>query len=146
MNHIAILNPKLGFLLKIILNKKTIESRWYLHKTAPWNKIYKNDVIYFKDSGKSITVSAKVDNVLQFDNLNKEEIKKLIKKYGKDIGIDKQKEKEFYNRIKDKNYCILIFLKNTKVLLDPFNIDKSGFGNACAWLCVKDLNKIKMDK
>jgi hypothetical protein len=42
-----------------------------------------------------------------------------------------------------KNYCILIFLKEVKSI-SPFDINKAGFGNASAWLCVEDIENIKI--
>ena len=44
---------------------------------------------------------------------------------------------------KGKNYCVLIWLKNPRII-EPFGINKSGFGSAAAWLCVEDINKIRL--
>ena len=44
---------------------------------------------------------------------------------------------------KNKNYCILMFLENpTKI--KPFKINKKGFGINSAWLCINNINKIKI--
>ena len=42
---------------------------------------------------------------------------------------------------KKKNYCILVFLTNVEEI-NPFNIDKTGFGNACAWITLPDVRSI----
>jgi predicted transcriptional regulator len=138
-NHVAILAGKWGLLGKILDGRKTIESRWYVHRTNPWNNISAGDVVYFKESGKPVEAKADVEKVLFFENLDDEKIKMVIGKYGERIGISLDNS-EFYS---GKNYCILVFLKNVKKV-EPFQVDKKGFGNAAAWLTVSDINKIKI--
>jgi len=65
-----------------------------------------------------------------------------LNKYGKANGIGKDKFGGFFKIFKNKKYCILIFLKNTKKI-KPFEIDKKGFGAMSAWLTVNNINKIK---
>lgn len=141
MDHVAILCPKIKMLEKILSGEKTIESRWYKNKIAPWNRIAKNDVVYFKDSSKLITAKAIVEKVMQFSELDIKKIKKIINQYYKQIGID-IKNVDYTNYL-NKNYCILVFIKNVKQI-KPFNINKKGFGNACAWLCISDIDNIKI--
>ena len=88
MHHLAIMNRKLGFLPKILNGSKTIESRWYINRTPPWNKISKGDIVFFKNSGQKVTAKATVLNVLQFEKLSKDKIFELINKYGDAIGLD----------------------------------------------------------
>ena len=139
MHHIAILDKKRKLLQKIISKEKTIESRWYQTKRTPWNNIKSGDIIYFKDCGESITVKAQVSNVLFFDDLNKEKVLSITKKYGKAICLETLEYIDYYIK---KKYGILMFLENVKTI-KPFNINKSGFGNACAWITIKDIKKIK---
>jgi len=151
MHHIAIMNKKWKLIDKILSGEKKIETRWYINKVAPWNKISAGDTIYFKDSGSPITAKAEVKEVLYFARDNNDlfsnvvefDSKLILEKYGRDIciadidGFDEYAE--------SKNYCILIFLKNPSKV-KPFNIDKSGFGSACAWMCVKNIERIKLWK
>ncbi len=138
-HHVAILAAKWKLLEKILDGEKTIESRWYVHKTNPWNNIRAGDVVYFKETGKQIEAKAVAKKVLFFDKLNDRKINETLKKYGRRIGISKENSK-FYS---GKNYCILVFLKNVERVA-PFQIDKRGFGNAVAWLTVQNINKIKI--
>lgn len=115
MDHVAIMNPKLGYIDNILSGEKKIESRWLKNKSAPWGKVSEGDAIYFKDSGKPVTAVAEVEEVEQFAGLEGE-----------------------------KKYCILIHLKNPR-RIEPFNIDKRGFGSATAWLCVGDINRIRLE-
>ena len=138
MDHIAILDKKRKLLQKIISGEKTIESRWYQTKRTPWHNIKKEDIVYFKDAGELITVKAKVKEVLFFDELNKDKVEKILQIYGREIAMETLEYTPYYDK---KNYCILIFLEDVQEI-EPFDIDKKGFGNACAWMTVKDVKKI----
>jgi ASC-1-like (ASCH) protein len=139
MDHIAILDKKRKLLQKIISGEKTIESRWYQTKRAPWHAIAKDDVVYFKDCGEPVTAKATVQGVLFFDDLNRAKVEKIILKYGKAIGFTNLTYNEKYDK---KRYCILMFLKDVQEI-EPFDIDKTGFGNACAWMSMEDIERIK---
>jgi len=142
MHHIAIMRKSWGLLPKILTGEKTVESRWYKNKYAPWDKIKQEDIIYFKNSGEPITIKAEVSKILQFENLTPKIIKRILDKYAKaDLGVDKLTP-EIKNYVTNKNYCILIFFKNPKKI-KPFNINKSGFGAMASWICVEDIAKIK---
>ena len=139
MEHIAFLSKKLDLLNKIISREKTIESRWYVNKKPPYNSISINDVIYFKNSGEPVSVKTKVENVIFYNNLNEEKIRKIISQYGKEICIDM----DYLINIKEKRLCTLIFLKDVKKI-EPFEINKKGYGNMCAWISIDDVQKIKL--
>jgi len=51
-------------------------------------------------------------------------------------------EHEFFERFKDKRYCILMFLRNPTEI-NPFDINKAGFGAMSAWIAIDDISKIK---
>jgi hypothetical protein len=140
MDHVAIMKKSWGLVPKIISGEKKIESRWYKNKSAPWGKIKEGDTIYFKNSGESVTASAKVSNVLQFNLQNVSDARNIVKKYGKKICLINSNPVTWG---KLPRYCILKFLKNAKYLDKPFNINKNGFGTGAAWLCVQDIIKIK---
>jgi len=138
MDHVAILDKKRKLLQKIISKEKTIESRWYQTRRTPWHNIKKDDIIYFKDCGEPITVKTRVKEVLFFDDLNKEKVESIINKYGKAICLETLKYTSYYAK---KNYCILIFLADI-MEIKSFNINKTGFGSACAWITINDIRKI----
>lgn len=131
MNHVAIMNPKIASIADILSGKKIVESRWSKHKSTPWGKVHPEDTIYFKESGKDILAVAKVDKVIGVENLDAKSTAWIAKQY------DLKKEWG-----KGKNYCTLIFLKNP-VKVEPFKINKSGFGAPTAWLCMENINEIK---
>ena len=139
MEHVAILDKKLNLLQKIVNGEKTIESRWYKFKKIPYQNISINEIVYFKNSGEPVTVKAIVEKVLFFKDLENVKIKEIIKEYGKQIGIDIS----YSNRLSEKRYCSLIFLKDV-LEIKPFEIDKKGYGNMAAWITIDSIDKIKV--
>jgi ASC-1-like (ASCH) protein len=142
MDHVAIMNKKLGSIPQILSCEKTIESRWYLSRKAPWHKVKKGDTIFFKNSGEPVTVKAKVKSVKEFEFLQPQKVREILKNYGAIGKLNFDNVQKTYQIYKNNKYCILVFLKNpTKV--KPFNINKSGFGISSAWLCVGRIASIK---
>lgn len=133
MEHVAIVKKSWRVIDKILGGDKVIESRWYKSRIAPWDKIISGETVYFKNSGEPVTVVAKVEKVLQFSDLSPTKIKQILTEFGGVGGICVSDPKESFERNKDKRYCILVFLKNVK-RIKPFEVDKRGFGNMCAWL------------
>lgn len=142
MEHIAIMKKSWGLTEKILTGDKKIESRWYQGKYRPWDRIKRGDTVYFKDSGEPVRIKAKVDKVMQFDALTTKTVKEILLKYGRDDGIAKDDVLKFFELFKNKRYCILIFLKNP-VAVNPFDIDKTGFGTMSAWITVDSISKIR---
>lgn len=131
-----------GLTQKILLGKKTIETRWYKHKAIPWNKVRAGETIYFKDSGSPVTVKALISKVEQYSDLNEAKTNELLKNYSeKDLGTIEIK-KEIKEYIQGKRYAIIVHLKNPEKV-EPFEIDKTGHGAMSAWLCIEDLESVK---
>lgn len=138
MEHVAILKKGCGFLEKILSGEKKIESRWYMSKRAPYGVIKKGDTVYFKETGGSVCAKAQADDVMIFENLTDETVLDIIDRYGKDICIGRS----YFENVKGRKYCILVFLSGAK-RIEPFDIDKRGFGLMSAWICVSDVVEIK---
>ena len=131
-----------GLTDKILDGQKKIESRWYSVKCKPWDNIKKGEIVYFKDSGGPVRIKAVVNKVMQFADLTPKKVKEILDVYGRDDGITQAKIPEFFERFKNKKYCILIFLKNPQEI-KSFEIDKTGFGVMSAWIAIDDIAKIK---
>lgn len=142
MEHIAIMKKSWGLTQKILTGQKKIESRWYKVKYVPWDRIKSGEVVYFKDSGEPVTVKTEVDKVIQFSDLIPEKVREILYQYGQADGLGIDNIPEFFEMFKDKRYCVLLFLKNPQKI-EPFEIDKSGFGAMSAWISVDNVNRIK---
>lgn len=142
MEHVAIMKKSWGLTWKILSGEKTIESRWYVSRRAPWNLIRAGDAVYFKDSGEPVSIVARVARVVQFSDLGPRKVAEILKKYGDAEGIEKRDLEKFYGRFKEKRYCILVFLRDA-CKVEPFQIDKRGFGVMSAWITVDDVDRIR---
>ncbi len=142
MEHLVIMRKSWGLTEKILDGRKKIESRWYSVKYKPWDGIKAGEIVYFKDSGEPVRIKAEVGKVIQFADLTPKRVREILDEYGKDDGIEPEKIPEFFERFKDKKYCVLIFLKNPAEI-EPFNINKTGFGAMSAWIMIDDIFKIK---
>jgi hypothetical protein len=156
MEHVAILRKSSGLLEKILSREKKIESRWYMARYPPWDRICAGETIYFKYAGMPVQAKAKVKAIKQYSGLTPEKVKDLWIEHARDIGVvfdkeEEKNEKEVGDLLKyyvastaSKKYCILIFLDDeVERITKPFNIDKKGFGNNCAWIVIDKVSKIK---
>ena len=139
MEHLAILKRSWNLTQKILDGKKTIESRWYTTKKAPYDRIKTGDIVYFKETGGPVCIRAEVCGVKQFSDLNEEKVMRIYKDYP---GIFPSDLEESVKMNSKKRYCVLIFLKNPKSI-KPFEIDKSGYGIMSAWICINKIDDIK---
>ena len=135
MDHVAIMNPTIGSIAKILTGVKTIESRWSKYKIAPWDKIHSNDSVYFKYSGGPIIAKATVSKVQQFEKLDEQKFNFIVENFGESICLQNTEYDSWYQ---SKNYVTLIFLENPQKV-EPFQIDKSGFGSGCAWITTSNV-------
>lgn len=143
--HIAIMRKSWGLLPKILAGEKSIESRWYLQKSEPWDRIEAGDIIYFKNSGEPVTLQAVVDKVKQFDSLTPAKVRRILAEYGQKDGLDVGELDQYYKMFRDKKYCLLIFLRDV-CQVEPFEIDKKGFGTMSAWLTLDDIESVRKIK
>ncbi len=142
MDHLAIMRKSWGLTSKILAGEKTAESRWHESKRKPWDRIRPGDTMYFKDSGEPVTIKASVTNVLQFEDLDPAKTEEILEKYGsKYLGIGEMTP-ETRSRIYGKRYCIIVFFRDAG-RIEPFRIDKKGFGTMSAWISIDDINRIK---
>jgi ASC-1-like (ASCH) protein len=123
MDHLAIMNPQWKLIPKILSGQKTIESRWYMMKIAPRNKIHAGDKVYFKDAGKMVSACARVAHVLQYDQYTDEQLHEILTSYADAISFHSPLD-QVYLWARPKKYCILVFLKQAKSIR-PFAINKA---------------------
>ena len=145
MEHVAIMRKSWGLLPKILTREKTIESRWYKNRYSPWDKIKQGDIVYFKNSGEPVTIKTEISKVIQYSDLTPARVKWALQKYGVKDGLGIDKLDKYYQRFKDRKYCLLVFLKNPQKI-KPFDIDKTGYGNMSAWIVTDNVNKLKITR
>lgn len=80
MKHLAIFKGEGA--QNILTGKKTIESRFSKAKIAPFGMVSSGDLVYIKESGGQIIGQFKVQRVVFYDGVDREEIKE---KYGEEV-------------------------------------------------------------
>jgi len=105
---------------KILSGKKTMESRFSLHKITPYEEVAKDDLIFLKPSGGDILGKVLVDNVLYYDNLRPESIAILRKEYSQELSVDD----DFWQRKAKSHFATLIFLKKPERFLTRLKFKK----------------------
>jgi ASC-1-like (ASCH) protein len=138
MDHIAIMRKSWKLIPKILSGEKSIESRWYRTRRAPWGKIASGDRIFFKNAGEPVTAKAVVSDVFQFEIKDVSGACEIIKKYGREICLVSVDPEDWDFTPK---YCVLMRLIDAENVT-PFDIDKSGFGIGAAWMTIPDISKI----
>lgn len=139
MDHVAIMKKSWGLIPKILSGVKTVESRWYQTRRAPWNAARAGERVYFKNAGEPITAKARISEVLQFEVDNIEDVERITRRYGKDIALVNA-DPRTWSRL--PKYCILLRLESPSAV-EPFNVSKKGFGTGAAWLTVPDVHAIR---
>ena len=124
MQHIAILRQP--FFDMVLAGEKTIESRWSMHKIAPYGKVSVGDEILLKETGKDVTATAIVKDVKYYE-LTPKKVEEIRIKYGKQIGTDKFKD---WQGTLQKKYCTLIWLADVKTI-SPLKVQRS---NGAGWI------------
>lgn len=142
-HHLAIMRKSWGLLEKIRIGEKTVESRWYESKKAPWGKIEKGDLVWFKNSGEKVCLKAEVKKVEEYAGLDSDRVMSLLSQYGKADGIETELG-QYWERFRRKRYAIFVHLMNVSEV-EPFEINKAGYGAMSAWLVVNNINEIRRD-
>lgn len=143
MHHVVIMKKSWNLIPKILKGEKSVESRWFKNKHLPWNKINIGDTLWFKNTGEPVIASARVTRVLQFEIPNDTVRQEILAKYGNYLGLGNKISEEIMNYFKNKKYCLLVFFDSVQKI-EPFDIDKTGFGAMSAWVSVENINEIKI--
>ncbi len=96
--------------------------------------------LYFiNNNGESIIkATAEVNDVFNSDKMSKEESTNLVRENQEKLQLTEQQ----FKRWAGKRYIVLISVENVESL-DPFEIDRSDYGNMDDWLPVEDIENVK---
>lgn len=143
MDHLAIMKKSWWLTQRILTGEKTIETRRYMNKSAPWDKIKSGDTLYFKDSGSPVNVRATVAQVEQFSDLDEKKRQDILRKYSYADIWTTTILSDILKYVQWKKYCIIIHLSNPCAIV-PFEVDKSWYGMMSAWISLPDIEKIRI--
>ncbi|MDO8638965.1 MAG: hypothetical protein Q7R43_05290 [Candidatus Daviesbacteria bacterium] len=106
----------------ILSGTKIIETRFSLHKIAPFGVISSGDLVYLKPPGEEIIGQFRVKKVFFFDGLSQNDFLDLKRRYEKEINADET----YWNHKKDCKFGTLIFIaESERFITSPIKIKKS---------------------
>jgi ASC-1-like (ASCH) protein len=128
--HLAVLvEPYLEYLFA---GKKTIESRFSIHRIAPFEEVLEGDVVLLKRSGGPVVGVALVGQT-EFFHLAPNTWAR-VKSYSRQICADV----EFWHSRRDKRYATLLHIADI-IPLEPFEVEKS---DRRAWVVLDNLGSL----
>ncbi len=148
MDHVVYVDAKASELEKLLDGSKTMIIRGAAGRKLPYGRVNVGDVLYFINNNAEGQVKAKasvsqvIDNESEFggEKMDKEQSAKLVEKYrgeGQLNLTDKQ-----FKRWAGKRYIVIIEVSDIEEI-EPFDIDKSNYGNMDDWLPVEDVETVR---
>jgi len=141
MDHIVYLDAKAKELENLLNGTKTMIIRGAMGRKLPYGRVHKGDILYFMENKADGLVKAKavVSDAYHSDKLSREESLETVKKHLDVLKLDSRLKKRFAG----KRYLVLISLESIQEL-DPFEIDRSDYGNMDDWLPVEEVESVRV--
>lgn len=141
MDHVVYVDARSKELEKLIDGNKTMIIRGATGRKLPYGRVKAEDILYFiNNNGEGkIKASAIVKEVYNSEKMSKDKSIALVEKNQSKLQLsDKQ-----FKRWAGKRYIVLVEVENIQKV-NPFEIDKSDFGNMDDWLPVEDISRIRL--
>lgn len=141
MDHVVYLDAQADELEKLLAGEKTMIVRGAAGRKLPYGRVNHGDILYFlnNDSKGLVQACAKVSKILNSEPLTPEASQKLLASHQSALKLTKKQQQ----RWSGKRYLVLITVEAIRKL-EPFRIDRSGYGNMDDWLPVGDINSIRI--
>jgi len=141
MDHVVYLDAKEKEFDLLVSVKKTMIIRGAAGRKLPHGRVNKDDILYFINNNAEgvILAKAKVKSVFNSDKMSEEESIQLVNSYQDKLQLTKQQ----FDRWAGKRYLVLIEVIGFEKV-EPFQIDKSSYGNMDDWLPVEQIDKVRI--
>jgi len=139
IDHVVYLDSKAKELDKVIDGSKSMIIRGAIGRKLPYGRVNENDVLYFINNNSEGVIKAKaiLDTVFNSDKMSREESIALVKKYQDKLNLSESK----FTKWAGKRYIVLVGLNQVEGL-NPFEIDRSNYGNMDDWLIVEKISSV----
>jgi hypothetical protein len=148
MDHVVYVDAKAGEMEKLLNGSKTMMIRGAAGRKLPYGRVSVGDVLYLINNNAEGVAKAKgvvskvIDNESEFngEKMDKEQSTALVEEYrgeGQLHLTDKQ-----FKRWVGKRYVVIIEVNDIEEV-EPFEIDKSNYGNMDDWLPVEDVESVR---
>jgi hypothetical protein len=140
MKHLVYLDFKDKELNNLLSGAKTMIIRGAMGKKLPYGRVKKGEQLYFINNNGEGMVKAQgvVKNVLESEKLTKENSLDLVKKHLEALRIGDK----LMNRFAGKRFIVLIEVGEVNSI-EPFEFDRSKFGNMDDWIPFQTIEEIK---
>ena len=141
MDHVVYVDAKLKEMDKLISGEKKMVIRGAAGRKLPHGRVNPGDILYFVNNNGEGEVKAwgVVKKVFNSDKMSEEESISLVEGNQEKLKLA---DKEF-KRWAGKRYIVLIEVEKVGSI-NPFEIDKSQFGNMDDWLPVGEIDSVKV--
>jgi len=142
MDHVVYVDARAGELEKMLAGIKIMLVRGAAGRKLPHGRVQPGDRLFFiQNNGEGrVRASSVVTMVFQSPKLSPAESCQIIFANQDSLQLTPQE----VQRWAGKRYLVLIGVDKIR-RLNPFEIDRRGFGNMDDWLPVEDINRIKND-
>lgn len=139
MDHVVYLDSKADELKKILEEEKRMIIRGATGRKLPYGRVNEGDILYFINNNGEGLVKARgrVTSVTNSDKLTPEQSTQLVNENRKDLMLTEAQ----FKRWSGKRYLVLIGFDFVEEI-DPFEIDKSQFGNMDDWLLIENISNV----
>jgi hypothetical protein len=140
MDHVVYVDAKAKEMEKLVDGSKTMIIRGAAGRKLPYGRVDPGDILYFINNNAEGVVKARaaVKSVFNSEKMSKEESIGLVEQNQDKLQLTNQQGKRWAG----KRYLVLIEVEDV-VEIDPFPIDRSGYGNMDDWLPVGNIASVK---
>ena len=142
MDHVVYVDSKAKEPQKLSAGEKTMIVRGAAGRKLPYERVFENDVLYFisNDGSGLVFGKAQVTAVINSGKLTPDESNDLLTNHQDKLNLDAKQ----LTRWGGKRFLVLIQIADYEAL-QPFKIDRSGYGNMDDWLPVEDIQTVKLN-
>jgi hypothetical protein len=110
-------------------------------RKIPYGRVNQDDILYFINNNAEglILAKARVKSVFNSEKMTEAESVRLVEKHQGKLQLSKRQQARWGG----KRYLVLIEVSDVK-RVEPFQIDKSGYGNMDDWLSVVQIERVKL--
>jgi hypothetical protein len=139
MDHVVYVDTKARELEKLLAGEKTMIVRGGMGRKLPYGRVQPGDRLYFiqNNAESMVPASALADKVVNSEKLTEEQSVKLLETNQRKLNLTPEQ----FKRWAGKRYLVLIEVEDIQSV-EPFAIDRSGYGNMDDWLPVETIENV----
>ena len=140
MDQVVYVDTKARELEKLLSGEKTMIIRGATGRKLPHGRVHPGDRLFFiqnKGDGM-VRACAEVSAVFNSEKLTEEESNSMVEMNQRKLNLTPEQVRRWAG----KRYLVLIGVKDVQAL-EPFEIDRSSYGNMDDWLPVEVIERVK---